>query len=151
MKRPKRPGEGRPPVTVENSLPPNWKKIIYNGSIQGKTISEIMRDICISNGKSFTAVNKNWYRLKAKDQEFRDAVNSCLIYRKAWWEEQGRKSLKRRYFQDRTWAFIMKNNFGYTDKMEVDHGITDETYEKYKAMTVGELKEKLQVLLPAPE
>lgn len=44
--------------------------------------------------------------------------------------------------------FAMKNMHGWKDKTEIDHGITDESYEKLKAIPVEELKKELNDLFP---
>ncbi len=45
--------------------------------------------------------------------------------------------------------FAMKNMHEWRDRTEIDHGLTDETYEKYKSLSVDELMEKVKNLIPA--
>lgn len=137
---------GRPAKTLAD-LPKNWKDIIVKGSLIGKTESEIRRDICIAKGKNTDVIQGLWYALKEREDEFRHTLNSCQIYRQAWWEEQGRKSLKRHYFQGATWYSIMKNCFGYKDRTEIEHGLTDETWDKYKKLPISEIKNRVAALL----
>ena len=146
-KRAKRPGEGRPAKTLKD-LPSNWKNIIMTGSLQGKTEAEIRRDIVIAKGKGPENITMLWYALKNREQEFLETLNMCQGLRRAWWEEQGRKCLKRRFWQGHTWFSIMKNCFGYQDKTEINHGVTDETFEKYKSISVQDLQKKLDELMP---
>ena len=140
--RPPRPGEGRPKATL-NDLPPAWKSIILSGSLQGKFESEIRADIVLSRGKKTENIVTMWYALKGREVEFSETLKIALIFRKAYFEKLGRKALKSRYFKEHTWQSIMKNCFGYVDKMEVEHGITDDAFEKYKSLSPKEIDQKL--------
>lgn len=51
-------------------------------------------------------------------------------------------------YDSRFAIFSAKNMIGWVDKSEIDHGVTDETLEKYKSLSIEELKAKLKDLLP---
>ena len=44
--------------------------------------------------------------------------------------------------------FAAKNITEWRDKVEIDHGVADETYEKYAKLPVNELLDKVSKLLP---
>ena len=146
--RPPRPGEGRPKATIED-LPAGWQSIIVKGALQGKFESEIRTEICLSRGKNVKSMVRMWYALKDRELEFSKTLSMALTFRKAYFEKLSRKSLKSRYLKEHTLQSIMKNCFGYVDKVEIDHGITDETFEKYKQLSVADLQKKLDELMPS--
>ena len=61
------------------------------------------------------------------------------------------KEVTKHYPPDPTsMIFWLKNRDkeNWRDKIDIDHGITDETFEKYKALPVADLQKKLDELMP---
>lgn len=44
--------------------------------------------------------------------------------------------------------FAAKNITDWRDKVEVDHGLTDDAYEKYRTLTVSDIQKQLDELMP---
>ncbi len=121
---------GRPAMTVQTmGLPDNWKEIIYEQSMKGVSEVGIRAHLCTLGGK-FSDVT--WDALKARDQEFVGTINKARVLCQAWWEEQGMKNLehsKERVFETALWFINMKNRFGWRDKTEIEHDLSDSTIE----------------------
>lgn len=61
------------------------------------------------------------------------------------------KEITKHYPPDPTsMIFWLKNRDkeNWRDRVELEHGVTDETYEKYKALPVSDLQKKLDELMP---
>jgi hypothetical protein len=153
-KRPKRPGEGRPPTNL-SILPDDWQDKILAMSAQGMSGVEIRAKLCTSGspGKPNWKFNdKLWDALAERETEFSLTVKRGQALCQAWWEEMGRNNLKHskeKVFETALWFINMKNRFGWKDKQEIDHGITDESFEKYKTLSIDQLKTRLKEIMPS--
>lgn len=115
----KHPG-GRPPKTIKDSLPENWKELILNMCAQGFSEVEIRAALSM-NGKKFS--HTLWYSLQAREAEFQETISIGKILCEAWWTMQARKGLRSKTFQSFLWFTNMKNRFGHSwkDKVGVEH------------------------------
>lgn len=127
---------GRPPIKKEDVLPSNWKQIIMEKCAEGWSEAEIKAHLCMK-GKRFS--DPIWDSLKEKDAEFVDAIRKGKVLCEAWWTKQSRKGIRSKHFQSFLWFCNMKNRFGWKDKTEIDHGVTDETYEKMEKYGISDI------------
>lgn len=147
---------GRPPKTLINAnIPSNWKKIILDGAMEGKSNEEIRRDIMVSRGRDCENITRLWYALRDREIEFREAITIANELSKAWWIEKSRTTLDNRWFQSHSWLMQMKNRFGWRDKVEVELDASEQLLQKYEHMKADELiaksREIAQGLLEAPK
>lgn len=113
---------GRPPVTLEN-LPKDWKEKVLLMSAQGMSAVEIRASMCLTGrGKTLKFHQNTWDALQTRDEEFLLTIKIGKDLCQAWWEAQGRKSLKAKNFQTGLWYANMKNRFGWKDKHEIEGG-----------------------------
>ena len=59
-----------------------------------------------------------FYELYETNVAFSDFVDSGRTLSQAWWYEQSRKGLWNKAFNTSLFNFVMKNRFGWADKME---------------------------------
>lgn len=140
---------GRPPKTLED-LPPDWKEKILEYASQGMSECEIRANLSKRGGKFCI---KLWYALEEREAEFRETLKIANGLCRAWWEEQARLNINHKNgmnFEAALWFMNMKNRFGWRDKTEIDHGVSDETYDKYSALSVPELLNKINELVGKP-
>lgn len=138
---------GRPQTQLKDAFPPNWQGLILKMASQGCSDVEIRAAIIKYNGLSFTAVRALWYELKKREAEFSETLLLARILCEAWWQEKGRKKLSARYFRDHTWLANMKNRFGWRERAEIEHGLTDNLIDKFKDLSIEQLKGRLNDLL----
>lgn len=146
----KHPG-GRPIETLESvieegKLPPEWEEIIILKSLEGYSDAEIRRELLISGGSNVKSIKEIWYKLKAREAEFQEAISIGKVLQEAWWTEQCRTSLNDKFFQTFAWVMNMKNRFGWRDKTEFDGTLKDEGWEKYKDLKLDEIRERIASL-----
>lgn len=84
-------------------------------------------------------------KLQMENPVFRDAVNMGHILQKAWWEDQGHTNLSNKNFNASLYGLIMKNRYGYGEKME----IKSVTTEEIEASSTDELENRLLSLMPS--
>lgn len=153
-KKPKRK-VGRPAYSVSRAietgkLPENWKEIVMEKSAEGWCEAEIRAELMKSNGLKAASMMSIWYNLKDREIEFQEVLKSSRALAQAWWANKARTSLDNRFFQSAAWIFSVKNMFpdAYKDKTEIEHGVSDETFDKYAKLSARELTDRLKQLLP---
>ena len=78
---------------------------------EGASQEEVMGSLDISKD--------TYYRWKEENKEFSDAIKRGVRLSQAWWEKEGRISLRDREFNYTGWYMNMKNRFKWADKQEV--------------------------------
>ncbi len=87
-----------------------------------ETVVELMKDgaskteVCGTIGVCHDTLIE-WQK---KYPEFSEAVKKGVLLSSAWWEREGRQSLRDRDFSYTGWYMNMKNRFGWRDKIEAD-------------------------------
>jgi len=110
-------GVGRPKKTLDG-LPKNWKEEVLKLAKNGGSDVEIRVALgCISQDL--------WERFIAEEEEFSLTIKKAHLLCQCWWESQGRKGIRSKVFQTGLWTMNMKNRFGWTDKTDVQHDVTD--------------------------
>jgi hypothetical protein len=135
---------GRPPKKLEDCLPKNWRDIILDMSAEGLSDVEIRAQLCLAGGK-FNY--DTWYALKDREKEFAETLQIGKLLCQAWWEKQSRISLSDQNFQTGNWYANMKNRFGWRDKTDIEHSLSDSTVEKFATLSVTELLTKANAII----
>lgn len=134
---------GRPLKTKESVLPANWKELVFNFAASGLSKEEIYLQ--------FYRKHNSWFDdLYERDLEFSAVIKKAENLCKGWWIEQSRKSLKRQYYQSALWYMNMKNRFGWKDKTDIEHSMSDSTIEKFASLPVQELIAKANAIIGKP-
>ena len=158
-KREPRKGEGRPSKKKDFDI-----RMIYEMAGCGLTEKQIANVLGISIetiAKWKQSDPEFLHTLKTAKQRFDQEVVKSLKHRATGYshidticfQHKGKiitKEVMKHYPPDPTsMIFWLKNRDkeSWRDKVEMDHGITDESYEKYKNMTVAELKKKVEEIL----
>ena len=87
----------------------------------------------------------SYKKLQLENPVFRDAVNMGHILQKAWWEDQGHDNLKNKTFNASLYGLIMKNRFGYGERMEISSG----SGMDIETQSTDALENKLLSLMPS--
>lgn len=87
----------------------NWDDV-KEAYAQGAADVEIARLLGITLGR--------FYSLYEANPSFSEFVDSGRTLSQAWWYEQSRKGLWNRSFNTSLFNFVMKNRFGWADKVE---------------------------------
>lgn len=137
---------GRKPKTVAD-LPDNWKEIVILLSLEGKFEEQIKTALCLSKGREVKSINRIWYALQERDSEFRETLKKADVFRKSYWLDLAQKGVRTTFFNTGLWFIVMKNCFGWKDKTEVDHGLTDNFFDKFVNLTKDDLLKKFNELI----
>jgi hypothetical protein len=157
--RPPRPGEGRPTsyrpeycdeIIEYFDVPFSEQKLV--GKVTGKNnytkeeykevgcpmrfLSGFARHIKVDTSTLFEWCNKH--------PEFSKAFTRAKELQAEMLHSNSLKGL----YDARYAVFSAKNMTEWRDKVDIDHGIQDETFEKYQTMSIGELRKKLNDILP---
>ena len=127
-------------------LPKNWKDIIINLSLKGYSEVEIRAEI-VKKGKTAKDIIGLWYKLQDRESEFKQTIIIGKALCEAWWTAQSRKGIRGRTFQSFVWFANMKNRFGWKDKTDIEHSMTDSTIEKFANLSTQALLEKANALI----
>ncbi len=65
-----------------------------------------------------------------KDSYFRELIDMGRMLRRAWWMEQGRVNMTNPKFNRNTWLDYMKNEFGWSEKIETVTDVREKTVEE---------------------
>jgi hypothetical protein len=55
------------------------------------------------------------YKWKERDEVFRETIQKGIVYSEAWWQNQGKGSLRDKDFNCVLWYMNMRNRFGWCD------------------------------------
>ena len=134
---------GRPRKTLSDYLPEGWQQTIFEMSAQGCSDVEIRAAFCW-DGKSFN--HNAWDGMMEREAEFLTTIKKAKVLCQAWWEKVSREGLHDPNFQTGNWYANMKNRFGWKDKVDIEHGVSDKLLEKYKEATNDELENRFNAL-----
>lgn len=106
--------------------------------------------MCLLGGRGVKTIEAIWNELQVREYEFARTIKIGRVFCEAWWIEKSRKGLRSKYFKEALWFMNMKNRFPdhWRDKYEIDHGVTDETFEKYRELTADQIQSRLASLVP---
>lgn len=91
------------------SKTPDWEGALTNYSEGGSDV-EVAKILNITIGRFF--------QLYEETPTFADFVDKGRTLSQAWWYETGRKALFTKEFNPGLYNFVMKNRFGWADKVE---------------------------------
>ena len=80
---------------------------------EGASLDEVRGELDISKD--------TLYRWKEDNEDFSDSIKRGIRMSQAWWEKQGRISLRDRDFNYTGWYMNMKNRFKWSDKKEFNN------------------------------
>ncbi len=106
---------GRP--LAEFNLPEGWQDTILELYKEGASDVEVKATIYELRG-SFS--NDLWDRWMEDEEQFSETIKVGKMLSAAWWEKQGRTSLKSNDFNYTGWYMNMKNRFKWKDKTETE-------------------------------
>lgn len=108
---------GRPKKTLSD-LPKGWKSKVLALAAKGGSDVEIR---CLLDCMG----QECWERLLVESEEFQFTIKKAHILCQNWWESQGRKGIRSKFFQTGLWTMNMKNRFGWKDKTETEHTVSE--------------------------
>lgn len=112
----------------------DWVKKITDSYREGYSDVEVCRELGITN--------KQFNKLYSENDKFAEIVDFGRMLSHAWWMEKARKNLNDRTFNTSLYIIVMKNRYGWAEKIEA--AALDAT----DAQSVKELKAKLEKELP---
>ena len=110
---------GRPKTTLAD-LPEGWRETVIELGRQGKSQEYIAGKLGLWK--------ELFYRLKAEEPEFSNAVAESQMLCQMWWEDVGQEGMfmggKDDPFNATVYTFNMKNRFNWADKTENKNDLT---------------------------
>ena len=107
---------GRPKEDL-SSLPDNWVEEILSLYAEGASDVEIRVMIA---GWRDTCSDDLWERWINEEPEFSRTIKKGKRLSEAWWQREGRTSLRDKDFNYTGWYMNMKNRFGWADRQHTD-------------------------------
>ena len=107
---------GRPKEDL-SSLPENWAQEILSLYAEGGSDAEA-RAMIYRWRDSFS--NNLWDRWMEEEPEFWGTIKKGRQLSEAWWQNEGRTSLRDKDFSYVGWYMNMKNRFGWADNQKHD-------------------------------
>ncbi len=89
---------------------PEMCDIVIELMKEGASQQEVLGELGISNA--------TFYKWKQENEEFSETIKRGVRLSQAWWEKEGRTSLRDREFNYTGWYMNMKNRFNWSDKKE---------------------------------
>ena len=89
---------------------PEMCDIVIELMKEGASQQEVLGELGISNA--------TFYKWKQENEEFSETIKRGIRLSQAWWEKEGRTSLRDREFNYTGWYMNMKNRFNWSDKKE---------------------------------
>jgi len=108
---------GRPSEGLD-TLPNNWQEVIIEAYAEGCSDVEVKAIIFKWRG-SFS--NDLWDRWMREEPQFSETIKQGKVLSQAWFEREGRTSLRDKDFSYTGWYMQMKNRFGWADSQKLDH------------------------------
>ena len=92
---------------------PEMCDIVIELMKEGASQQEVLGELGISNA--------TFYKWKQENEEFSETIKRGIRLSQAWWEKEGRTSLRDREFNYTGWYMNMKNRFNWSDKKEFNN------------------------------
>lgn len=112
----------------------DWVTIITNGYKDGFSDVEVCRELRITA--------KQFNKLYSENDKFAEIVDFGRMLSHAWWMEKARKNLNDRAFNTSLYVMVMKNRYGWAEKLEASQ------IDPNDVQSVKELRAKLEKELP---
>jgi hypothetical protein len=136
MKKNKSNAGAKKKCLADFNLPSDWKEDVLRRSAEGKSEEEIYLDYYRINPHMFE-------KLCEREEEFRQTVKKAERLCKGWWIKTGRERLKCQFFQSAVWFMNMKNRFGWKDRSEVEHDLSENVVDKFLMLSNAEIAKKI--------
>jgi hypothetical protein len=112
----------------------DWVKVLTDSYKEGFSDVEVCRELRITM-KQFTSMYD-------KNDKFAELVDFGRMLSHAWWMEKARKNLNMRDFNTSLYVMVMKNRYGWAEKLEASQ------VDSSDLQSVRELRARLEKELP---
>ena len=112
----------------------DWVKVLTDSYKEGFSDVEVCRELRITM-KQFTSMYD-------KNDKFAELVDFGRMLSHAWWMEKARKNLNMRDFNTSLYVMVMKNRYGWAEKLEASQ------VDSSDVQSVRELRARLEKELP---
>jgi len=107
-----------------------------------KTKVPMLKEFCAKRGYCSETISK----IFELNPDFSQALKIAKDLMEVKWARLGLKCKNQAFV-----IFSMKNMFGWRDKTEVEHGMSEDLTEKFKDITFAQVKEKLSAFCNGPK